>query len=281
MKKAILSMLLTLGLTISSHAQVKPYMSEGPSPTKEARQGSCAYGNYFFQFHNSNATIEIFNLQTKQKLQTIEQTPVTAQHCNTVCFGTQKWNKGNRFPVLYVSTERDQKILVYRILGDDGQFNIQTVQTIYLPTCDAMGVYFPNPAIDGKGNKLWLTGFNLNSWKKSDGGNHIRYIQLPLPDLKGGDVTLDLNKKISEFTLPFTYATQGLVFHKGKIIQAYGASNNTNIVRVLNPKTGKVEKEFYPHKFGMDEEPEGTFIYKNKPMISSVQGNLFFVDQFK
>lgn len=256
-------------------------MSEGTNPTKEARQGSCAYKDYFFQFHNANCMVEIYNLKTKRHLQTIEQTPISAQHCNTVMFSKEKWDKRDRFPVIYVSTERDGKILVYRVLGEDGNMSFQTVQTIFLPACEDMGLYYPNPAIDSKHQKLWLTGFSCNTWKKAVPGNVVRYIQLPLPPLKGGDATLNLGQKLREFTLPFTYATQGLIYHKDKIIQSYGTDRNTNRVRIINPQSGKIEREYLPHKYGLDDEPEGTFMYKGRIMFSTVQGNLYFADQFK
>lgn len=281
-KRSLITLLLAACLSLTAaQAQVKPYMQEGPNPTQEARQGSCASGKYFFQFHNANGTIEIYNLKTRQRLQIISQPPVKSQHCNTVCFGAVKYDKADRLPLLYVSTERDSKILVYRILGEDGNMSLQTVQTLTLPPCEEMGLYFPNSVIDGQGKKLWLSGFSCNSWQKPDGGNHLRYIELPLPDVRQGDVTIDLGQKLSEFTLPFTYATQGIVYHRGRIIQAYGVRHQTNLIRIIDPQSGKVERTYYPHKLDMDQEPEGCFIYKGKPMISTVEGDLYFVRQFE
>ena len=36
----------------------------------------------------------------------------------------------------------------------------------------------------------------------------------------------------------------------------------------FNPLTGEVEQELHPCLRGMDEEPEGCFIYDGKPMIT-------------
>lgn len=281
MKRFSLFLLLFACVIGNSIAKVEPYLNEGLNPSKEARQGAAAYKDYFFQFHNANPIIEIFNLKTKKHLQNIELTPVKLHHCNNVNFGTSFYKKGDKFPLLYVSTEHNQRILVYRLTEKDGIFAIQPVQTIHIPKSEEMGLYFPDSFIDGKGGYLWLHGYTANSWQKPINDNHIRYIQLPLPKVSEGDVTINLNNKVKEFSMDFTYATQGVIFYKGKIIQAYGISHNTNRIRIVNPQTGKIEKEYLPHKLGMDEEPEAMFLYKGKPMIATIHGHLFYVNQFK
>ena len=279
MKKLLITGTISLLMTLYASAQATPFFSEGQcTSTKESRQGAACYDGILFQFHNANDIIEIFDLNKGLKTGEIAQSPSPKQHCNTVAFGKKKWVKTDRFPLIYISTERDERILVCRIKETNGGFSIETVQNIFLPTSEDMGLYFPNSIIDGRHNYLYLSGYTQNSWQQPIDGNQLRYIQLPLPDPHAGDITLDLSKPQHEFTLPFTYATQGVVVHKGRICQAYGTSKRNIIFRKINPRNGRVTLQRNAEELGFEIEPEGTFIYKGRLAVVTIFGDCYFIE---
>ncbi len=278
MKRQLLPFILLIFNLVHLHAQSTPFFSEGPcTVTRQSRQGAACYDGVLFQFHNANGVIEIFDLNRGTKIDEIIRPEVATQHCNTVAFGHERWAKGDRFPLIYVSTERDGRILVCRITEQNGHFAIDNVQNILLPTSEAMGLFFPNSIIDGKGKHLWLSGYSMNSWQKPIDDNHLRYIRFALPDPHDGDVTIDFAKKQHEFTLPFTYATQGVVFHKRRICQAYGVPKETIKFRIIKPRNGKIISEKDSEELGITDEPEGTFIHKGRLAVVTINGDCYYV----
>lgn len=280
MKRFFLFFFFAFAVLLQAGAQGGPFFSEDKcTATRQSRQGAACYDGVLFQFHNANGVVEVFDLSRGVKLDEIVRPEVARQHCNTVAFGRKRWAKGDRFPLIYVSTERDDRILVCRITENSGRFSIETVQNILLPKSEEMGLYFPNSIIDGRGRHLWLSGYARNSWQKASDGNHLRYIRFALPDPHAGDVTIDFAKKQREFTLPFTYATQGVVFHKGRICQAYGVPKETIMFRVINPRNGKIVSEKRSAELGVADEPEGTFVYRNRLAVVTILGDCYYVEK--
>ncbi len=280
--KHLFCLFLLAGLLPTLRAQVKPYMTEEPfTSTKQPRQGAACYGKLLFQFHNANPLIEIYDLKQRRRIQQIELPPEPVIHCNNVNFGSRKFDRKDKLPLLYVSSERDQRIVVYRVTESNGRYAVQKVQTITLPNSDEASYYYTNLIVDGKNNKLWITGYTRHSWNKADNGNQLRYVQFELPDVSAGDVSLDYAQCISEFRLPFRVATQGAVIHKGRICQAFGCKQQETNFIIINPRTGQVEQEYGIGLAGITEEPEGTFVYRNKLMVvTCVPGNIYYVSDF-
>lgn len=264
-------------------AQITPYMTEQPfTGTKEPRQGAAAYKNLLFQFHNANPLIEIYDLKAKNRIGEIRLEPEKIIHCNNANFSTWKVNKNDPFPVLYLSSERDQRIMAYRITNTSGKWAIEKLQTIYLPNKDEASVYFTNLILNAKKKTVWITGYTRNDWRNPIEGNKVRYIEMKLPELSAGDVHLDYKDCLSQFSLPHYVATQGAVFYKGKIWQAYGINKTNNFFFIINPETGKIERRFSMAQAGSIEEPEGTFVYKGKMMVVTCNpGNIYYVKDFK
>ena len=134
MKRFFLFFFFAFAVLLQAGAQDGPFFSEGKcTATGQSRQGAACYDGVLFQFHNANGVVEVFDLSRGVKLDEIVRPEVAKQHCNTVAFGRKRWAKGDRFPLIYVSTERDDRILVCRITENSGRFSIETVQNIFLP----------------------------------------------------------------------------------------------------------------------------------------------------
>ena len=89
-------------------------------------QGGACYGDFLFLFTAKNTTCWIYNLAQNALLQTYsipseERGFVSNCHCNTVNFGTEKYDAGDPFPLIYVSTgyasDGYTGALVYRIIA--------------------------------------------------------------------------------------------------------------------------------------------------------------------
>lgn len=244
------------------------------SNTRQARQGAAAACGILFQFHNANDVVDIIDLNTKQKLQEIHFPAIKEHHCNNVNFSTQKYDKRDKFPLLYVSTERGSAILVYRVLLNNGKYDLQKVQTITIPSQEELGIYYPNSIIDGKHKALWLSGYSRNSFMDNKNGNHLRYVKFPLPDFHK-DAKIEVSQKIDEFTTPWVFATQGVVYFKGKFYHSCGVHPGDRLLRIINPKKKKIERVLYTAPKGMTAEPEGTFIYNHHVMAVTIKGDVY------
>lgn len=244
------------------------------SNTKQARQGAAAANGILFQFHNANDAVDIIDLNTKQKLQEIHFPAIKEHHCNNVNFSTQKYDKHDKFPLLYVSTERGSAILVYRVLLNNGKYDLQKVQTITIPSQEELGIYYPNSIIDGKHKALWLSGYSRNSFMDNKNGNHLRYVKFPLPDFHK-DAKIEVSQKTDEFTTPWVFATQGVVYFKGKFYHSCGVHDKDRLLRIINPKKKKIERVLYTTPKGMTAEPEGTFIHNGHIMAVTISGDVY------
>lgn len=111
---------------------------------KSAQGGAC-FGNYLFVGHDRNASMDVYDLANRtfcgsMRMQTPE--PKSRCHANTINFGNQYYQKGDEFPLLYVSsgyaiskTDNRSNFFVYRITKkavrkDSIVFNSELVQTI-------------------------------------------------------------------------------------------------------------------------------------------------------
>ncbi len=282
MKKFALFFLFA-GISILSLQAQKavPYMTQ-PASSINHRQGGAVYRNLYFQFHDGNPGVEVFDLNTRQKVQEIPMTKDPVIHCNNVNFGFQKYSKKDMFPLLYVSSERDARWDVYRVQGKVGQLTLTKVQEIRLPDPKESSCYFPNLIIDHKRKSAWVSVFTSNSWWKPE-GNSVKYIQMRVPSIEEGSlVRLDYRDSLSSCTLSrFHVATQGAVVHKGKICQAYGVNKKNNGFLIIDPKDGSIEREWSMSTAGLgDEEPEAAIFWKGKLMSISVLGNHYWVRDF-
>ena len=257
------------------------YMQQPASSTTDSRQGAVCYDSILFQFHNNNKIIDVIDLKNQKKLQEISYPETTANHANNAVFGIERYAAGDRFPLLYLSRNKNNGIYIYRITGTDGNFSLQKVQTFDInATTDSY--YYPDAMIDCEGGYMWFVGYTKDNWQTDDGSgnNLVKYAKMRLPKLAEGNLTLSFSNALQVFTIPWTYATQGSVFYNGKIHQMFGITGGTNRYRIINTETGKIEYETNPYKFGMDNEPENMFIYNGKLMFSTIEGALYYADDF-
>ena len=203
-------------------------------------QGAAIYGDFLFHA-TSNGTIHVYNFKQKQHLATFK--PGTMGHADTMCFGIQKVDEKDEFPVLYISGSQANTagkggdIYVYRVVrttDDQGSEKWQGFlqQHIVTPNVSIIGSY-PDVVIDKENKYMWIMGW-LTSYtydKESGLGCTNCFSKYHIPDITEGkqdgkgvyQLTLKEEGRLSYFLVNDIHAiTQGLCYYKGKIICPYG-----------------------------------------------------------
>ena len=197
-------------------------------------QGGDCWGDYFFQFGTNNTRIRIYDLALKTYSQNVYLSNgltgfVPNCHCNTVAFGTEYYDAGDPFPLIYVSTgygvDGYTGALVYRIKRNYlGTFSVSLVQTIY---------------------------------------------RMEMPKLKDGDlVTLDPSQALETYLFPprpswmGTSRNQDYLFRDGKLYFITGTSQGFSGLVVLDLGTRKWERIINFKKNGLTSEPESIFVWQ-------------------
>lgn len=250
----------------------------GIKPAKVTTQGAACYGKYLFQGYSTNNRLNVFDLEQKYSLCTIDipAPPASSKtHANTINFGSERFSPDDYFPLLYINSGYTKKIdgslcsaiYVYRINkfddsdGNEG-FNIEFVQTITLKGFNT----WTEGVIDNDHNILWI--------KYEPNGTHgeYRYASFPMPKLKDGDVTILKENASTDFSLgvqPFTSSNQGHIYYNNKIILVSGTSPTIQKLAliVINTITQKRELVIDLNEIGLTSEPENVFFYKGQLMI--------------
>lgn len=232
------------------------------SVTSQNFQGGACYGDYLFMFTENNTTCWVYNLSTNTLVQTItipseERGFVSDCHCNTVNFGTEKYNEGDDFPLVYVSTGyndgTNSGVLVYRIVNSNNTYSLTLVQTVKFP------------------KKSW-TEFVVGD----DGNCFVCYTntrtiyRMKMPKLSDGDITLDMEEalEVYQFTpQEFESANQNRFYYQGKMYVISGASGyGLLIVLDLLKRTREAIVDL--NSIGIIGEPEANFIWDGKLCVA-------------
>lgn len=235
------------------------------------RQGAAVYGKYFFQCYDTNPAIQIYDLTNGTLVQTLTLTSNPNCHANNAVFGNF-YDADNDFPLLYVSSEGERCVYVYRLVGSVGTLTISLIQTITLPSAGDVG-YYPNVTVDGDNDLLVIIGYSLNSWQSSANGNKTKITHFSLP-ATNSDVTLSAVDAKASYEIPWTYAHQGACMMGGKIYQTWGNTSTAFGGGLLVVNQGKIESSVDFAVLG-SYEPEGIGIYNGAIYVSTQNGKVF------
>lgn len=203
-------------------------------------QGAAIYGDFLFHA-TSNGIIHVYNFKQKQYLATFK--PGTMGHADTMCFGTQKVDENDEFPVLYISGStantagKGGNIYAYRIVRSTDEsgndvWQGSMVQRIISPDVAIVGSY-PDVVIDKENNNMWIMGWLTSyTFNHEDGSGCTNcFSKFSIPDIFAGkkdskgvyQLTLKEEDRLSYFLVNDIHAiTQGICFYNGKIVCPYG-----------------------------------------------------------
>ena len=234
MKRIIITLCLAIFMAGTANAQIfEAVFQEKPtSATPGSRQGGVAIDDFIFQFMDGAPAIDVFSLKKGEHLQRIPLEGRKTWHCNNACVSDTYLQKGDRYPLIYVSQENraEHCICVFRISGKKGSFEAELVQKINLPEPAVMGVWYPNLVLDSEKGELYITGYSRESWKDARGGNGLQLLKFKLPAVSYGEITISAAEILDRRNYAFRLATQGAVIKDGKMYQVYGMAGDSAFV---------------------------------------------------
>lgn len=237
-----------------------------------SRQGGAVYGNYFFQFHNTLASVVVFRLDTAENVQVISLTAITNCHAGSGGFSGVFYNQSDPFPLLYISSMDEKRIYVFRITGTEGALTMTLVQTITL----SVPFYLPNIAIDAANGRGVIFGYKENSWGNPS-ANYSIICSFELPTV--GEAAVTVSKFDGAFRLPFLYAQQGACARWGKLYLSFGNTRDglsTGGVVVIDYTIRNVDSYLDLLPLSQSSfEPEAIGIWDNGLVISEANGGLY------
>lgn len=263
--------------------------------TGRSTQGGVIYGDYFLSSQavadataivteNKNPAIRIFNLRTKTAIQNdvfLSGFAIENTHCDDISFSTQKYDDGDVFPLLYVSSGYalqgvGGQVYVYRLVGELGSMEAQLVQTITLKGFTS----WTDALCDDEG-RIWL--------ETVDSNKDVRYRAYNIPSLTNASVDIDItDTPVDEILLPeqifpagvTSYMNQGSFYNKGRIWVPNGnpVSNEYGVcIIVINVRSKCREAVIWLKDATFVgttlREPETGFIWDNHLYINT-QGDI-------
>lgn len=243
--------------------------------TGMATQASASYGDYLIQSYTANKCMTFYNLKERYRIGSIAvpaPTPNNKIHCNSINFGSQRYESNDYFPVLYVCSGNKisdvSQIYVYRIKKNDENFSIELVQTIFL---------------EGFGS--WTEGIPDNDqgylWIRHNGGNQ----KFNIPDVHDGDVTINIEEQLESASFKNTVATdytfgawQAHTFINERLVWVTGVPSRGQNLALLsaNMITHEIDYMLDLKSIGLVNagnpkdnayEPEGIIYYEGKYMV--------------
>lgn len=230
-------------------------------------QGMAIHGDYLVSLQNTGQAT-IYRLR-ESGLQMLRQFPLASHtkenHANVAFFGTERYHKGDMFPMLYVSQCSKQRYkgmkdvcFVERIsLTEDPQL----VQTIVLDDPDGLFGYALQWMIDAKRGRLIGYG---NTIENMGQGNRWRTMIFPMPKLSQGPVVhLNPRDALDNYCIqdldprfPSNHIGQGACIKGDQMFipVGLGTDRHPSILYVWNLKTKKLDRihDFQsqvPHEF--------------------------------
>lgn len=235
-------------------------------------QDSANYGDILVCFNNSGyyKVQNIYGDPLKAST-ALDMVSTYAPHSNSSCFGTEKYDADDNYPLLYTNAYNTAglpkgALYCYRLKNDftttlEQQILIGfTEDPIWAGNGSSVRPY-GNFVIDTDNNKLY-------AYVMIDSLNVTRFFKFDLPELSDGAVvTLQQNDIEDYFDIPWMYYMQGCCYYNGKIYATSGftsADCKLHVVDLVN----KRESSTVPLG-SFAGEPETAFVYDNKLYVSS------------
>ena len=265
--------------------------------TMRSSQDGAIFGNYIFSL-TSTGTCYVNSLSDYSSVSSfvLDKNSVISPHSNSVCFGSDYYQSGDEFPLLYANmynrnTSMPGVCNVYRIQRDGTTFTSTLVQIIKIGFtkntdywCDSASVRpYGNFMVDTDNSKLY-------AYVMMDKAKATRYFKFNIPSLTDGVyndtygvnvVTLNISDIISKFDVEYSNYLQGGCYYDGKIYSLEGFSNDANNVpklKVIDLENERQITVINLYEAGLTKEPEMIFISEDILYILMVDGSLYKFD---
>ena len=255
-------------------------------------QSAAIDGDYLFYVSGGRSVISLYNMKSKTLLfsKKLKGGTWDLYHSNQSTFGVDYYDSNDYFPLLYVSQRANQEgrcfTEVFRILPsrddnsmDISSFDVKLVQTIYYPVMsESNSLGNVNTVIDHE-NRLMYTYSRNNKQDTNYGMCKISCFNIPAIQQK--EVYLEDTDIIDSYMLPCSAINmQGGCIKNGKLYIGQGYYSAGYILfNIVDLVYRKLEKQVDLIQHGFTEEPEGCFWYDGSPMISTVSGNIWRIEE--
>ena len=225
-------------------------------------------------------------------------------HSNAVFFGTEYYEEGDEFPLLYSNiynnyADAEDKLIgvccVYRLLRDGESFSTALVQLIQIGFCDdptLWRAYADRDCVRPFGNFLidrdagYYYAFVMRTEEAG-----TRYFKFDIPKVAEGEidprfgvrrVVLGRERLVDYFDVPHHYFIQGGTIHKGLLYSTEGFDyNEANrpAIRVSDLAAKKQVGHLDLMSVGYFEEPELIDFYNGACLYSDAHGTLYKLER--
>ncbi len=298
--KKILLLLAALSSWAYSYSSENIYEIVASNSIKN--QSAANYDKYLFIISNKMERIMLYDLQWKRSVYVLVQPPYqqlngrnVVYHCNQSCFGKQKYQETDYFPLLYISQRNETDstgafLSVMRIVpefrdNEIASFSVQMVQKIYFPPMtdeNCMGL--PSAVIDQEHDIIYTYSRNLRKGAPNYTGAVITKLLVPKLWNNGkiqSVVHIKDNDRLDYFTCGFNLSgAQGGCYVNGKIYLTQGCPrkqpvNNFVYFRVIDTEKRKCIRMVDMLTEGFDTEPEGCWSYDGRIMLTNNGRNIY------
>lgn len=248
-------------------------------------QDGVIHGDFLFRF-NADGSCRVFSLSAQQQISIflLDRLEILKPHCNTVCFGAEKYRPSDEFPLLYANIynnyakEEDRLegvVCVYRLTRTGNEFATTLLQVIRIGFVEELSLWKSLPGngdIRPYGNFLPdpLTG-KLHAYVLRDKEHVTRFFTFDLPALSQGEyhpafgvkvVTLLKKDVQAMFDCDYTGYIQGGCCYGGLLFNIAGGTVKSPDcphpprLQVVDMQAGKQLTHLLLADFGLTIEPE-------------------------
>ena len=250
----------------------------------KSNQSAASYGDYLVLIPQNRPVMHLYNLRTKALLYSLPMKAGTGgslYHCNQATFGVDFYEKGDSFPLLYISQRNralDKRcfIEVFRLLpsrneeyDDYTSMQAQLVQTILLPPMtydNSLGN--ANCVIETETKSMYT--YSRNNEKGQDNTGVCKITRFVIPEIYKDTVMLEDSDIQDSYMLDCSAVNmQGGCIEKSILYIGQGYKSAGYIyLNVVDLKRRQLLERIDLLERGITWEPEGCFFYKGNLMIA-------------
>ena len=254
-------------------------------------QDGAIWNGFLFKF-NGRGLCKIYETENFTEISEVTLENELIPHSNAVTFGTEFFEDGDEFPLLYsniynnyASQPESYKgtCLAYRISRKGTSFSFELKQIIKLGFCDDENWCSKNGDVRPYGNFIIDRDNNkYYAFNMMDGIKRSRYFEFRMPKLSDGfAVTLNKEDIIRYFDVDYHNYIQGATVYKNMIYSVEGGTNNPNLpaaIRIIDLQKEKQVLYALFRDYIEDIEPEYIDFYKDICYYGDTVGNLYVIE---
>lgn len=235
-------------------------------------QDGASYDDNYITFNNSGYyKVYTMNGDLLKTSTALDQVATYAPHANSVCFGNERYEESDKYPLLYVNAYNNTTLplgacYVYRLLDNmtttlEQQIIIDfTSEPIWAGDGESVRPY-GNFIVDTDNSKLY-------AYVMIDSLNVTRFFKFNLPKLSDGAIIHLSEEDIEDyFDIEWMYYMQGVTYYNNKIYASCGFSRDDCKLYAIDLINKRISSDI--PLGGFVGEPETVLVYNNELYVSS------------